>query len=297
LLTAFAGAAAVPVLCSLIGFTGWLPDTAGVLALLAVTAYVVLVVGRPVVRPALVAGTVLLAAVSVVGRLFPDELPPGAVGAFARRQLDIDYAGAVLLLAATAAVTVAVAGLPQFRRPVWPTALACVVALGPVAFVAADLADAGDSAFLGPAPAAMWWHLAPGFAATVLAGLVLVLAVSRADRWFLVPAGALLLQVQAASWASSAAGSWKLARILEPVEGVRSSAAFLQPGLRTEVPAGFSVEFDAGFAVLTAVALLGPALLAAGAARTGPAVTPAPNGPGGADGAPGAAPGAGPQPV
>lgn len=273
MMLAFAGAAAVPVLSGLIRFDGWLPDAAGVLALLVAAAAVVVFVRGPVVRRALAAGIVVLAAVSVVGWLFLDDLPPVVTSGDVRRiyeqRADADFAGALLLLVATAALTVGVAALPQFRRPVWPTALACVVALVPVAIVADDASGSSDLPFTDPVPASLWWHLAPGFAATVLAGLTLVLAVSRAERWHLLPAGALLVQVTAAHWAWSSSGAWTVARLFG-ADGTAFSSAFLQPGLRTDASATatMTLDVDFGAALATAAFLIGPALIAAGAVRT-----------------------------
>jgi hypothetical protein len=159
--------------------------------------------------------------------------------------------------------------LPQFRRPVWLTAAACVIALVPVAVVAMDAADERDPLAPAADQGALLWHVAPGMLATVLAGLLLVLAVSRADRWFLAPAGALLVQLAAAHAAWSTSGSWYLA---ESLRGVETSSAFLQPGLRTEVSATatatVAIDVEFGPALALAALLLGPALIAAGAART-----------------------------
>jgi hypothetical protein len=220
-------------------------------------------VRRPFARWALTAGIVALAAAQVVGWVVIDEVTPSGlnragVGTVLRQQAEADYLGLVLLLLATLALTAGVAALPQFRRPVWLTAVACVVALVVVTVVAFDASgdhDANDSAGL-------LRQLAPGLAATVLAGLALVLAVSRADRRFLLPTGALLLQVTAASWTWNASGAWVLDTMYR---GVETSAAFLEPGLRMERPA---VEVDLGAALATAALLLAAGLLAAGAART-----------------------------
>jgi hypothetical protein len=112
-------------------------------------------------------------------------------------------------------------------------------------------------------------HLAPGMLATVPAGLLLVLAVSRADRWFLAPAGALLVQLAAAHGAWGMAGSWYFT---ESLRGVETRSAFLEPGLRTDVSAtataSLAIDFEVGAAPALAALLLGPALIVAGAART-----------------------------
>jgi hypothetical protein len=265
----FAAAATVPVLSRLTGLGGRLPAAAGVLALLVAAAYVVLLVRKPLVRWALSAGIVLLAVVSIVGWVIRDD-PSGPVRygdaqRIFQQQADTDHAGMVLLLLATAALAAGVPALPQFRRPVWPTALACVVALVPVALVANDAAGARDIPFSDPAPAGLWWHLAPGLAATVLAGLTLVLAVSRAERWFLLPVGALLVQVATAHWTWSSAGAWTLARIF----GTSARGpSFLEPGLRMQASTTVTLDVDFGAALATAAFLLGPALMALGAART-----------------------------
>jgi hypothetical protein len=304
---AFAGAATVPVLSSFVGVEGWLPDTAGVLALLVAAAALVLFVGRPVVRWALAGGIVGLAAASVVGWLVAEDRSSpvrfGDLGRLSQQWAESDYTASLLLAAATLAFTVGVAALPQFRRPVWPTALACVVALVPVAIVASDAAGVRDLSLSGTVPAGVWWQLAPGLVATVLAGLAFVLAVSRAERWHLLPAGALLVQVSVAHWTWSSSSAWEMAQIFGGGRGTAVSSAFLEPGLRMEAPATatatVAIDADLGAALATAVFLLGPALLAAGATRTAAAAEPAPTpepaaaGPGAADPAEHGAAGAG----
>jgi hypothetical protein len=281
LLPAFAGAAIVPVLSSFVGFEGWLPDTAGVLALLVAAAAIVLFVGRPVVRWALAGGIVGLAAASVVGWLVAEDRSSlvsfGDLDRLSQQWAESDYTGSLLLAAATLALTVGIAALPQFRRPVWPTALACVVALVPVAIVANDAAGVRDLSLSDTVPAGLWWQLAPGLVATVLAGLAFVLAVSRAERWHLLPAGALLVQVSVAHWTWSSSSAWAMAQIFGG-RGTAVSSAFLEPGLRMEAPATATVAIDAdpGAALATAVFLLGPALIAAAATRTAGAAQPEP---------------------
>jgi hypothetical protein len=266
----FAVTSAVAVLSVLTGFTGWLPAASGVLALLAVALYAARYVAKPVPRWTLTAAAALLAAASAVTCLHTDPIPAGfsEVTTFYEQAAEVVYAEAVLLAIAVAALTVGIVALPQFRRPIWLTAVACVVALVPVAVVVVDAANERD---LAPPvdQGALLWHLAPGMLATVLAGLLLVLAVSRADRWFLAPAGALLVQLAAAYAAWSMSGSWYLS---EWLRGVETSSAFLQPGLRMEVPATATatavIDVEAGPALALAALLLGPALIAAGAART-----------------------------
>lgn len=271
----FAGAAALSVLTTFAGLDGGVPDATGAIALLAAAAYVVLHVRRPVARRALGAGIVVLAAVPVVGWFVVADVPPlgtgrADLGTIVSQQAEVLHARTVLLLIAAAALALGVAALPQFRRPVWLTALAGLLALGPVAAVAHDAAGAQRDPFLANRDAAgLIWHFAPGFAATVLAGVALVLAVSRADRWFLLPAGALLLQVATADRAEDAASTWWTAWSFAD-RGVETSSAFLEPGLRTDV--SFSTvayaDGDLGAAMAMAALLLASALLAAGAAHT-----------------------------
>jgi hypothetical protein len=270
LVLVFAVTAAVAVLSALTGFTGRLPDASGVLALLTVALYSALYVAQPVPRWTLTAAAVLAAA-SVVTQLHTDPIPAGfsEITTFHEQAAEGQYAEAVLLAIAVAALTVGMVALPQFRRPVRLTAAACVVALVSVAVVAMDAADERD--LLAPAAdqGALFRHVAPGMLATVLGGLLLVLAVSRADRRFLAPAGALLVQLAAAHAAWSMSGSWYLT---ESLRGVETSSAFLEPGLRTDVSATATasvvVDFEVGAALALAALLVGPALIAAGAART-----------------------------
>ncbi|MFI7542701.1 hypothetical protein [Actinoplanes sp. NPDC049599] len=264
-------AAAVPVLCDLTGLTGWVPEIATVIALLAAAAYAVLAVRRPVARWAPAAGAVLLAAVPVSGLVLVDAWPAllsgtGQVHRIFRQEADADHLGLLFLVAAAVALTVGVAALPRRRRPAWQTASAVVVALAPLAYVGHDVA--GSSPFSDTVPAELWWHLTPGLAATVLTGVALVLAVTRADRWLLLPAGALLLQVTAARWTEGAADSWTPARLSARLDD--SVSTFLTPGLRTEVTTApaLAVDIKLGAGLATAAFLLGPALLALGAART-----------------------------
>jgi hypothetical protein len=270
LLLVFAVAAVVAVLGHLVSFPGPLPDAAAVLALLAVAARTVLVVRGPVARAALTAGFVLLAAVPVTGWVLVDDLPAllsgDDIARIHQQAADADHAAVVLLLLAAAALTVGVAALPGARRPVWQTVLACVVALGPVAIVVHVATEV--PALLGVVPSGLRWHVAPGLAATVLAGLAVVLAVSRADRRFLLPVGALLVQVAAARWTESAAGSWTLAQLYGGINA-DTFDTFLSPGLRTEVPAGAApaLDVEVGAALTTVALLLGPALITLGAAR------------------------------
>jgi hypothetical protein len=265
----FGGAAVVAVLATLTGFEGWVPDAAFALALLTAAAAVALLVRPPLARWALAAGLVALIATWGVAWVLHDDVTSLAMlgydlGRAAEMMVEVDYAATVALLLATVALTVGVAALPRFRRPVWLTAVACVVALMPVVYVTVD---AVDGSHLPVDHGALFRHLAPGLAATVLAGLALVLAVSRADRWFLLPAGALLLQLTAAQWIWGSAGSVAAQQALQDVE---VSTAFLEPGLRMAKPASATVaiEFDAGGAFWTAALLMAAALLAAGAIRT-----------------------------
>ena len=270
----FAVTAALAVLCALTGFTGWLPAASGVLALLAVALYAARYVAKPVPRWTLSAAAAVLAVASVVTWLHIDPVPAGfsEITTFYEQAAEGEYAEAVLLAIAVAALTVGIVALPQVRRSVWLTAVACVVALVPVAVVAMDAA--GERDLLAPAAdqGALFRHIAPGMLATVLAGLLLVLAGSRADRWFLAPAGALLVQLAAAHAAWGMSGSWYLT---ESLRGVETSSAFLQPGLRTDTSATATVAIDVevGPALALAALLLGPSLIVAGAARTAGART------------------------
>ena len=288
----FGGAAVVAILSTLAGLGGGVSDGALLLALAVAAGYVVLMVRRPVARWALVAGIVALAATTVVDRGLPAEPAVRDIGAVFGALADAEHTALVILLLAVGAFLVGVAALPQFRRPAWLTAVAGLVALAPVAVVASDAAGQGNPYF--PVDlATLFRHLAPGLAATVLAGLALVLAVSRADRWFLLPAGALLLELTAAQWVWGASGTVATEQVLRTPS---VSAAFLEPGLRMDKPASATapVVVDLSAALWITALLLAVALLAAGAARTtGPALGPAPDpGPPAADpGPPAGAPG------
>ena len=109
------------------------------------------------------------------------------------------------------------------------SALACVAALVPVAVVVKDAADGPDFFVTDATPAALWWHLAPGLAATGVAGLTLVLAMSRADRWFLLSGGALLVQVTVADWTWSYSGEWTVAQLFGGDGRAEVSSAFMEP--------------------------------------------------------------------
>ncbi len=272
----FAAGAALPVLAALVGLSGWVPATAGVVALLAAALHAGLLVRRPVTRWALTAGIVVLAAASVVSRHATGPLRAASVNDWGRhfhQVRDWEHATAVLLAVAAAALTVGTATLPQFRRPAWQTAVACLVALVPVMLVAEDVAAerAALAPFVGWPVVAL--HFGPGLLATGLAGLAVVLTVSRADRWLLVPAGTLLLQLTAAYWTWNMSTSWYLA---ESLRGVEVSGVFLNPGVRIDrSTAGVSLDFEIGAALATAVLFLGPALIAMGAARTASAAATA----------------------
>lgn len=276
----FGGAAVVAVLATLVDFRGWVLDGAFVLALLAAAGWVVLLVRRPVARWALAAGLVALAATQLVGWFGPGEVTSVAtigydVGRAVEMLVEADYAATVALLLATVALAVGVAALPQFRRPVWLTAVACLLALVPVAVVAVNAAQ-DTGAWFPVDQGALFRHLAPGLTATVLAGLAFVLAVSRADRWFLLPAGALLLQLTVARWTWESTGTVAAQQVFQDTD---VSSAFLEPGLRMEKPAAAAaaIEINAGAALVTAGLLLAAGLLAAGAARTGgPVAEPPP---------------------
>lgn len=278
----FLAAAALPVLTTLVGLDGWVPGAAAVIALVAAALYVFLLVRRPVVRWWLAVAIGLGAVATAVSHLGTEPLQTGVTAADLTRHfqqvMNGEYAVSVLLAGATAALTVGTVALPQFRRSVWLTAVACLVALVPVAVVAADGAD---QRYLLPSSVdlpALYWHVAPGLLATVLAGLALVLAVSRADRWFLLPAGVLLVQITTAYAAASMTSSWYL---VEPVLGSQVSTAFLEPGMRVGVAAtdGFALDLEIAAAAALAAVLLGPALIAAGAVRTADAPTAAPHPP------------------
>ena len=194
----FAVAAAVAVLSALAGLDGGPATTAGVLALLTSALGAILFIRRPLARWALAAGIVVAAAAWTVREVYFEQVR------------EAEYAAMVLLVIGVAALLVGTVALPQFHRPAGLTAAACPVALVPVTVVAVD---AADERALSPFVdlVALYRQLAPGLLATVLAGLVLVLVVSRADRWFLAPAGAALLQSAVAQEA------WGDVRLVVPV--------------------------------------------------------------------------------
>ena len=264
----FAVAAAVAVLSALAGLDGGPATTAGVLALLTSALGAILFIRRPLARWALAAGIVVAAAAWTVREVYFEQVR------------EAEYAAMVLLVIGVAALLVGTVALPQFHRPAGLTAAACPVALVPVTVVAVD---AADERALSPFVdlVALYRQLAPGLLATVLAGLVLVLVVSRADRWFLAPAGAALLQSAVAQEAWGMSGSWYLS-----APGTRSSSVFLHPGMRTEMTgsAGMSLDLEIDAAMAVAAWLIGPAMIVAGAVRTAGVLVPGRDGAAGPDG-------------
>lgn len=267
LLPVSAIATAVPVLTALTGYHGWLPDAAGTVALLVAAVAVFLLVRRPLARWALTLGLLGAAAAWVVGRL--PVSGTDLIGQL-RQSTDHAYAALVLLLVALPALTVGTAALPRTRRPRWMSAVAAVVALAPVAFVAEHLVGESDPAWPSAVdPAALVRQFGPGALATVLAGVLVVLAVSRTDRWFLVVAGAALIQVTLADRTTSLPSPW-LFTWLQTLTDADTVFPQPPPGVGALGPVSYRGGFDPGAALSDLAVLLGPALLAAGAVCTAP---------------------------
>ena len=265
LLPASAIAAAVPVLTTLTGYHGWVPDAAGAVALLLAALAAFLLVRRPVARWALTLGLTVAAAAWVVGRL--PVTGTDLIGQL-RQSTDHEYAAQVLLLIAVAGLTVGTAALPRSRRPWWMYAAAAVVALVPIGVVAGHLAGESDSAWpMTVDHAALTRLFGPGVLATVLAGVLVVLAVSRTDRWFLLVAGAVLIQATIADRTTGLLTPWYLS-LLQTVADAEPLFPQPPPGAGALGPVPDRGGFDLGAALYEAALLAGPAFIVAGAART-----------------------------
>ena len=265
LLPVSAIATAVPVLTTLTGYHGWVPDAAGAVALLVATLAAFLLVRRPVTRWALTLGLAVTTAAWVVSRL--PVTGPDLIGQL-RQGNDHGYAALALLLIAVLALTVGTAALPRVRRPWWMYAVAAVVALAPIGFVAEHIFSVTDSAWPMTVDYAASTRLfTPGALATVLAGVLVVLAVSRTDRWLLMVAGAVLIQVTVADRTTGLLTPWYFSLLQTAAD---AGPAFPQPpsGAVALGPVPDAGGFDLVAALYEAALLLGPALIAAGAART-----------------------------
>jgi hypothetical protein len=157
-------------------------------------------------------------------------------------------------LGAVALLAVAVHGLPRTRQR--RRTVATVVAAAVV--VAGLLADRGPG--VGEAGAAVR-DLWPGLLAVVAAVALLVLAGRRADRRWLVAAGAALVLVRVAITQSDLAGGWLTVAALD---GLLLDDAFHAVGWSIAAVSG-GVEYWP--ALTAAVTLAGPALVVAGSRR------------------------------
>ncbi|MDG4789995.1 hypothetical protein O7626_29425 [Micromonospora sp. WMMD1102] len=244
----------------------------------------------PRVRPALAAGIALLAVPASV-ELWRDSTAPvrrqtlaplytpldGSVASTGparlpqsvldqwRQSLDERQFACVGLLLGVVCLAVAVRALPAQQRPK-ATALAGAGAVLMMVFVGADAWSRVDDEPLLGLLGAGW----PALLATLAAARMLALSGPRADRAALVPIGALLVAVSAAAAFQDLTGRWA------------AWWTFSHPDDNVVVSVGVAVSLanvvDGEAALLAAVALAGPALLAVGvlrAGRTAAAVPPA----------------------
>ncbi|WP_159104728.1 hypothetical protein [Plantactinospora sp. BB1] len=279
LLTVFVAAGTLSALAALVS-----ADRAAAQAALVASAALVgyvLVAGpaAPRVRPALAAGIALLALPTAV-ELWRDSGQPaprnllipfytpldGTAGSTGRptlpqpaldqwrQALDQERLACVALLLGVLCLAVAVLALPVRQRP-RATVLARTVAVLLLVVVGADVWSRIDGDPLLGLLRAGW----PALLATLAAAAVLALSASRADRTGLVPLGALLVTVSAALAFEDLVGDWSAWwSFANPDHGV-----FLSVGVATSL----ADLVDVSAALLAALTLTGPLLLAVGALR------------------------------
>ncbi|MGX7676472.1 hypothetical protein [Plantactinospora sp. DSM 117369] len=287
LLTLFAAAGTMSVLSALISIDRAAAQC-GLVASAALIGYV-LVAGpaAPRVRPALATGIALLALPTAVELwrgsarpatrqwLIPDYTPldgsAASTGRTAlpqpildqwRQALDADRLAGVALLLGVLCLAVAVLALPARHRPK-ATVLARVVAVLLLVIVGADAWSRVDGDPLLGLLGTAW----PALLATLAAAGVLALSASRAERAALVPLGALLVALSTAVAFHDLTRRWSAWwTFSNPDDGV-----FLSAG----VAVSLANVVDVPAALLAAVTLAGPALLAVGALLASRAVDPA----------------------
>ncbi len=241
----------------------------GVVALVALIGYVAVAgrAARPRVRWALVAGIGLLAVVIAVQLFWYPDQTGGGFGWFAyasankapsamlgqwRRVLDGERISAVGRLLGVLCLAVAVLALPGRHRPK-PAVSTTVLALLLLAVVGADSWSRLGSAPVVGLLGTVW----PALLATFAGVGVAARAGWRADRFWLLPAGALLVAVAATIAFDDLAGTWLAWWAFSDVREGDTVFAVMDANSLPEVSG----------ALATAVALVGPALLAIGALR------------------------------
>ena len=249
-----------------------LASQCALVALLVLAVCVVLVIEPPRRRWLLVAGVMLLATTPAIRLWFDDDLgpllsmPTGEVATELARhwhhmvvQARLVGAGVLLAVVAFAAV---VYSLPAKPRPRRALVVAVLCAATPIVLLALEVARRIDN--LGPAsgPAGGFFvSAAPELLATLIAAFMVVVATGRADRWLLLPAGALLLEATAALGAVQHADTWLNWAIARPRP---DTGTFLSVGIM--ISSG-SPSVDVIGAVATALTVVAPALMVVATAR------------------------------
>ncbi|GIH19292.1 hypothetical protein [Rugosimonospora africana] len=262
-------------------FSGWrVSAQCGVVALAVLVGYVT-VAGRAArtrVRWALAAGIGLLAVVIAVRLFWYPGQTSGGVDWFAylpaselhgalldqwRQTIDGERIFAVGRLLGVLCFAVAVVALPG-RHPAKPAMATAVLSLLLLAAVGADVwSRLGDAPVLGLL--GVGW---PALLVILVALGIAVLAGGRAGRVWLLPAGAFLVAAAAAVAFDDLAGSWSAWRTLS---GFRDGdTVFAVAGMPANA-SGLAVSE----ALVTAMTLAGPALLAIGALRASRDAVPA----------------------
>ncbi|MDW5324665.1 hypothetical protein [Plantactinospora sp. KLBMP9567] len=285
LLMVFAAAGTLSVLAAAVSADHAVAQCA-LVASAALIGYVLLAgPAAPRVRPALAAGIALLAlptamelwrgsaAPATRQSLIPIYTPLGGSAAPTgrtalpsildqwRQALDQERLASVGLLLGVLCLAVAVLALPARQRPK-TTVLAGVVAVLLLLIVGADVWSRVDGEPLLGLLGTAW----PALLATLAAAGVLALSASRADRVALVPLGALLVAVSAAVAFHDLTRRWVAWwTFSNPDDGVLLSAG---------VAVSLANVVDVPAALLAAVTLTGPALLAVGTLRASRAADP-----------------------
>jgi hypothetical protein len=231
--------------------------------------------GRGAARWSLPAGLALLALGAILQTMGYGQ--PGAVAAFGNAGINRDRTVAAALLLASLAFLLALRSLPGHEPSPRRSHAALLAAAVPVVIALTSAAGEIDrAAQILP----LIGGTAVAWVATIAAAAVAGLAVLRADGRYLLPAGALLLAAAAALTFLSLTDGWLYRWNAEHPPGSRNAfvvtgtrygdaaPSLTQTGMRVDVTA-YAVRsgpypWDAAAALL---ALLGPALLTAGALR------------------------------
>jgi hypothetical protein len=251
---------------------------AAAFALVFLAAHTVRMNADPAASQTLGAGLLLLA-VATASRLWRPvvavPMPAGAgpsAWSWVVPSLDGERLTEMLLLLAGTALALAVYQLPDRRRPSWPAIAAVGLALVPLA-VAANALTETVVGIRWPLPADPWPMLAvvlPGLLAAALAGTSAAVGAQRARNRLALTTGALAFQVAIVADVLRAADQWSLATTVSTLPG---NSSFLMLGARIWVKEPTLVDRllnpHPGAALLAALALVGPALLAQGAGPAG----------------------------